>query len=284
MTERGEEVIKSLPAEFGVVAVAGMYRTGKSYLLNRMLLNRQKGFSVGPTVNPCTKGLWIWSKPIFAIGEKNKRLPIILIDTEGFGALDEDSNHDIRIFTLSILLSSYFIYNSVGSIDEHALTNLNFVINLSRFIKLKRGEENSDPEELSHLFPSFLWVLRDFGLQLIDDNGENITPKEYLEKVLEGNKSVNDAKNKIRRLIKAYFKDRDCFTMVRPLTNENQLQSLENMAAEKLRPEFLEQILQLRKKVFSRVKIKTFKGKALNSEMYLNLIKQNLYFLFRHIL
>ena len=250
-----------------------MYRTGKSYLLNRMLLNRQKGFSVGPTVNPCTKGLWIWSKPIFGTGEKGKRLPMILIDTEGFGALDEDSNHDIRIFTLSILLSSFFIYNSIGSIDEHALQNLNFVINLSKFIKLKSVDEDTDPEELSHLFPSFLWVLRDFGLQLIDDNGESITPKEYLEKVLEGTKSINDPKNKIRKLIKAYFKDRDCFTMVRPLTNENQLQSLESLEPDKLRPEFLEQILQLRKKVLSRVKVKTFKGKALNSEMYLNLIK-----------
>jgi len=35
--------------------VAGMYRTGKSYLLNRMLLNRSNGFGVGPTINPCTK-------------------------------------------------------------------------------------------------------------------------------------------------------------------------------------------------------------------------------------
>ena len=137
MTEQGEEVIKSLKGEFGVIAVAGMYRTGKSYLLNRMLLNRQKGFSVGPTVNPCTKGLWIWSKPIYGNGENGKRLPMLLIDTEGFGARDEDSNHDIRIFTLSILLSSYFVYNSLGSIDENALQNLNFVINLSKYIRMK---------------------------------------------------------------------------------------------------------------------------------------------------
>ena len=273
MTEQGEEVIKSLKGDFGVVSVAGMYRTGKSYLLNRMLLNRQKGFSVGPTVNPCTKGLWIWSKPIYGNGENGKRLPMLLIDTEGFGALDEDSNHDIRIFTLSILLSSYFVYNSIGSIDENALQNLNFVINLSKYIHLRSGDTETDPEELANLFPSFLWVVRDFTLQLIDDNGENITPKEYLEKVLEGNKSINDPKNKIRKLIKAYFKDRDCFTMVRPLTNEDQLQSLETLEPEKLRPEFLEQILQLRKKVLSRVKVKTLKGKALNSEMYLNLIK-----------
>ena len=250
-----------------------MYRTGKSYLINRMLLNRQKGFSVGPTVNPCTKGLWIWSKPIYGDSGKGKRLPLLLIDTEGFGALDTDSNHDIRIFTLAILLSSYFLYNSVGCIDESALQNLNFVINLSKFIRLKSGDKETDPEALSNLFPSFLWVLRDFSLQLIDDNGENITPKEYLEKVLEGNRNIQDPKNKIRKLIKAYFKDRDCYTMVRPLTNENQLQNLEDLPPEKLRPEFLEQIIGLRKKVLGRVKVKTLNGKPLTGEMYLNLVK-----------
>ena len=39
---------------------------------------------------------------------KEKDYLILLINTEGFGALDTDSNHDVRIFTLAILLSSYF--------------------------------------------------------------------------------------------------------------------------------------------------------------------------------
>jgi hypothetical protein len=29
-----------------------------------MLLNRQRGFGVGPSINPCTKGLWVWGTPI----------------------------------------------------------------------------------------------------------------------------------------------------------------------------------------------------------------------------
>ena len=273
LTEEGENVIKSIKGEFGVVSVAGMYRTGKSYLLNRMLLNRQKGFSVGPTVNPCTKGLWLWSKPIYGTSEKGKRIPILLIDTEGFGALDTDTNHDIRIFTVAILLSSFFAYNSIGSIDENALSNLNFVINLSKFIKLNNDSSNDEPEDLASIFPSFLWIVRDFTLQLIDDNGDQISAKDYLEKVLEGNRNKNDPKNKIRRLIKTYFKDRDCFTMIRPLTNEGQLQNLEDLPVEKLRPEFLEQILSLRKKILNRVKVKTLNGKPLNSDMYLNFIK-----------
>ena len=62
---------------------------------------------------------------------------MLVMDTEGLGALDEDSNHDVRIFSLAILLSSYFLYNSVGSIDENALSSLSLVINLTKHIQLK---------------------------------------------------------------------------------------------------------------------------------------------------
>ena len=129
---------------------------------------------------------------------------------------------------------------------------------------MRNGEKETDPEELANLFPSFLRVLRDFSLQLIDDDGETITPKEYLEKILEDTKNMQDPKNKIRKLIKAYFKDRDCFTMIRPLTNVGQLQNLEQLPMEKLKPEFLDQILNLKKKILGRVKVKSLNGKALN--------------------
>jgi hypothetical protein len=32
--------------------------------------------------------------------------------------------------------------------------------------------------------PNFVWVVRDFSLQLIDDKGTHITQKEYLENAL----------------------------------------------------------------------------------------------------
>ena len=49
------EFLRSIPQPLAIVGVAGMYRTGKSYLLNRVILNRGNGFGVGPTINPCTK-------------------------------------------------------------------------------------------------------------------------------------------------------------------------------------------------------------------------------------
>jgi len=107
---------------------------------------------------------------------------VIIVDSEGIGALDEDQNHDTKIFTLAVLSASTFIYNSVGSIDENALQNLSLVVNLSKNIQINAHSEDEevDPEELSQYFPSFCWVVRDFSLQLINGNGDTITPNEYL--------------------------------------------------------------------------------------------------------
>ena len=134
--------MSSLTQKIGVISVCGKYRTGKSYLLNKLFLEnlnafdqnetKKVGFNVGPTIEPCTKGLWIWKEIFYAPSDTKKELPILIIDTEGLGAFDEEENHDAKIFLLAILLCSLLVYNSVGSIDENALTNLSLVVNLSK--------------------------------------------------------------------------------------------------------------------------------------------------------
>ena len=170
-----EEVIKKLSNPLGIISVAGMYRTGKSYLLNRMLLNRSSGFSVGPSINPCTKGLWMWTKPIPAHTPQGKPINVIIIDTEGIGATDEDHNHDNKIMTLAILLSSYFLFNSMGTIDESSIQSLSFIVNITKNIQQKNGNK-----DFTKYLPAFMWVIRDFALQLKNRNGQPITSKEYL--------------------------------------------------------------------------------------------------------
>lgn len=118
LTPQAEDFLTSLPEnrKLGIISIVGRYRTGKSFFVNRVLLDQMKGgFQVGPTINPCTKGLWLWKKTIPSTTHEDT--DIIVIDTEGFGGMDENANHDSRIFLFSLLLSSYFIYNSVGSID-----------------------------------------------------------------------------------------------------------------------------------------------------------------------
>jgi hypothetical protein len=123
ITEEAAALFRSIPENLGVISVAGKYRTGKSYLLNHILLDLKpgQGFGVGPTINPCTKGLWVWNQPIDVETMDGDRIKVLLVDSEGLGAFDEDTNHDTKIFLLAMLLSSYFVYNSVGSIDENAV-------------------------------------------------------------------------------------------------------------------------------------------------------------------
>ncbi len=66
--------------------------------------------------------------------ESEEDMDILIIDTEGFGGMDENVNHDTRIFLFSLLLSSYFIYNSVGNIDENSFNTLSLIINLAKDI------------------------------------------------------------------------------------------------------------------------------------------------------
>ena len=266
-------------SKIGIISLVGKYRTGKSFLLNRVILNTHKksGFTVAPTFKPCTKGIWIWSEPLI-INNKNcpNKFPCFLIDTEGLGAYVEEINHDSKIFLIAILISSLFIYNSFGAIDEMAITTLSFILNLSKLIKIKSLSHEDKEEELAEYFPSFLWLLRDFSLKLENLEGKEITEKEYLESALEnkaGNSDIINEKNEVRNLIKAYFPDRDCFTMVRPVEKEEELQNLQNLPDNMLRKEFLEQAQNFRNKVFNLVTPKTFHKRALNGNMLIELIQ-----------
>ena len=263
----------------GIISLVGKYRTGKSFLLNRVLLNRQKnsGFGVGPTFRPCTKGIWIWSEPlIISNSQTSKPFPCFLIDTEGLGAYIEEINHDTKIFLIAILISSLFIYNSFGAIDEISLTTLSLVLNLGETIKIKSLSHKDTEEELAEYFPALLWLLRDFSLKLEDINGNAITEKQYLEKALEninGNDETIKEKNRVRNLIKTYFPERDCFTMVRPVENEKDLQNLEYLSDEELREEFLEQAQIFRDKIINITVPKTFHKKLLSGSMLLELVE-----------
>jgi hypothetical protein len=152
---------------------------------------------------------------------------------------------------------------------------LSLIVNLSKQLQIKNQKaEEADPEEVAKYFPSFLWVVRDFALKLLDQYGNVINSKEYLEGALKEQKGTSDnieKKNKIRRLIVNFFKDRDCYTMVRPTEEEKDLQLLQTANDDKLRPEFVEQMLSLRQRIFKRAKPKALNGKFITGELFLEL-------------
>lgn len=68
-----------------------------------------------------------------------------------------------------------------------------------------------------------------------------------------------------------FFRDRDCFTIVRPTEEEKDLQILQNLNDERLRPEFVDQMNGLRNRIFKRVRAKQLNGKYITGEMLLEL-------------
>ncbi|NXJ36048.1 GBP2 protein, partial [Ciconia maguari] len=100
-----------------------------------------------------------------------------------------DTKNDTWIFVLTILLSSTLIYNSQGAIDQQAMEQLHYVMKLSEHVKLKAAPKESadeleDSEKFVLFFPTFVWAVRDFTLQLEVD-GKEISEDEYLENSLK---------------------------------------------------------------------------------------------------
>ncbi|KAG5282807.1 hypothetical protein AALO_G00034830 [Alosa alosa] len=56
------QILEQIQQPVVVVAVVGLYRTGKSYLMNR-LAGKHTGFALGSTIESKTKGIWMWCVP-----------------------------------------------------------------------------------------------------------------------------------------------------------------------------------------------------------------------------
>jgi hypothetical protein len=277
-------LIKSINEKVCIVAVAGLYRTGKSSLLN-WLLGRNAGFTVGPSINRCTRGLWIWGTPIPGQLVSGEKCSIIILDTEGIGGVEGDSKYDARIFSLAILLCSSLVYNSLGSIDETAISNLSFIAQLSHHIRISSsaaegpGHDDADGEEdvsnFCKIFPSFVWVVRDFALQLVDSDGDPITPTQYLNSALEQSPGYDKAtleRNRIRNMLSAFFPDRTCVTLVRPISDEAALQQVDLIPYDQLREDFRDSMAILHQAVFGNLRPKSIDNKPLTGAMFAGLV------------
>ena len=177
----------------------------------------------------------------------------LVLDTEGLGAVDTASDdHDARIFALGMLLSSEFVYNSVGKLDEQALSQLGLVL---RFAQRIRSEgATAAATATAPAAPadwSLTWLVRDFALQLLHpDTQAPMTPSEYLEVALrEGDHDA--AKSSTRATIKQLFRRRACVTAPRP-ADEERLDRLHELADAELHPKFVAANDALRERVLRR--------------------------------
>ncbi|XP_012371138.1 guanylate-binding protein 6-like [Octodon degus] len=254
------EILEKISQPVVVVAIVGLYRTGKSYLMNR-LAGRNCGFPLGSTIQSKTKGIWMWCMP----HPVNPDHTLVLLDTEGLGDVEKgDPKNDSWIFALAILLSSTFVYNSLGTINHQALEQLHYVTELTELIKAKSSSNSDgvqDSTEFVSFFPDFIWAVRDFTLQL-QCNDNFITADQYLEKALKlisDDKLSAQASNSTRECIRKFFPKRKCFVFGWPTNNNSLLANIENVREDQLDPKFLEQTKTFCSYVLTHEKSKTLR-------------------------
>ncbi|KAB5535679.1 hypothetical protein PHYPO_G00120710 [Pangasianodon hypophthalmus] len=258
-----------------VVSVVGLYRTGKSYLMN-CLAGKQTGFALGSTIESKTKGIWMWCVP----HPHKTGHTLVLLDTEGLGDVNKgDSKNDAWIFCLAVLLSSTLVYNSRGTIDNTAVENLHhdslaccsYVTELAEQIKIKSPasraaevveEEEEEDSQFVQFFPNFIWTVRDFSLKLVIQKKGQVTEDEYLDFALQLKKGLNKKDtnyNLPRQCIRNYFPTRKCFVFPFPASQDKIVQ-LESLDESEICPKFLNVTHSFCDYVFAASKVKTVKG------------------------
>ena len=127
--------LKTIQGPVCVVSIAGPCRRGKSYILSRAF-DQGDVFPLGHSFDPETMGIWMWVVPEKYVDEHGREFTIVLLDSEGADAVGAEGRNDDSIFTLSVLLSSVLIYNSVGVPTRTDLEGLEYpftshIMNLS---------------------------------------------------------------------------------------------------------------------------------------------------------
>lgn len=322
---------RSLPPQ-SVVAAAGLYRTGKSFLLNALLNDASlrplddgetgadlggdgsaadgaadgaaeddlarpaaaRDFGVGSSVQACTKGVWLSARRLpdaEGLEGDAARRTLVVLDTEGLGSTERSGAYDCRVFSLALLLASVFIYNSRGTIDGDAVSKLSLVVQLTKHIRVtahgsdaaaggagSAGGSSGDqdaPAEFASVFPHFFWAVRDFAVRLERD-GRKISANEYLESALRPRDDLSEkgaTANAVRRLLTAFFPQRDCLCLATPVEEDSALASLGTATLGDLRPGFRRQLAALRRRVLAACveSPKRLYGRALTGAMLADL-------------
>eukprot|EP00826_Nyctotherus_ovalis_P021794 TRINITY_DN17100_c0_g1_i2.p1 TRINITY_DN17100_c0_g1~~TRINITY_DN17100_c0_g1_i2.p1 ORF type:complete len:242 (+),score=60.52 TRINITY_DN17100_c0_g1_i2:188-913(+) len=190
MEEEAIDVIRKISVPISLVCICGQSSTGKSYLFNKAILGKDNAFPIGFSKSYGKQGIWLWKRPL----TKDNNSAILLLNLE---AASIEMAKELSM--LGMLLSSLMIFSSAGSINESGLDAIAPLMDTAR--KLQAANEDSNH------FPSFLWILHDFALQLANSQGDKVTSRQCMEDALKSQKGCSEAvekRNAIRRLAVSY--------------------------------------------------------------------------------
>lgn len=176
--------------EVGVIAIAGEYRQGKSFLLNFFLqylqyrsknetvpkvieeadlpkvinekshpwlrdVKKNSGFQFKSGTTRDTTGINIWSEPYLIKSKSGKQLALLLMDSQGLYDKDTSTDDNVRLFTMVSMMSSLLMLNVKSNINSNQLKELQYFLNYA---------SNGTMTGTRKPFQTLTFLIRDFTL------------------------------------------------------------------------------------------------------------------------
>ncbi|OQV22613.1 Atlastin-2 [Hypsibius exemplaris] len=214
-----------------VVSVAGVFRKGKSFLLNFMVkylrslrcstpeaMDEQtwmgdgtdilEGFHWGGGCERVTTGIWFWSEPFLVKHSIEDDVVVLLMDTQGLFNPHSTTRDNATIFALSTLISSVQIYNVSNNIQLNELDIL-------QFITAYGGSALADQEPIGKPFQRLLFLVRDWSHP--DDHSYGMEGGGvYLKKRLQVSPDQHPELRSIAESLPRCFESVFCYLMPLP--------------------------------------------------------------------
>ena len=287
LNEEAIKIIQNIKEDLIIVFIFGKERTGKTFLMNLLInpednkksqikfpkISNKNILSSQMNLNSLfdnKKGVYFWTSPL---NKENSKEKILFIDTQGLNTNISENDLEYKLLTLILIISSLFIYNTIGDINSNSLNNLQLIMHLNDLINF--DQKNIDKDEMiSELCPKFIWTLRDFDSEKYKKI--NKIRDAYLEECLNDDRfkgKNNDEINMINKSLGKYFKKRECVIMPCPVEDEKELANLRKMNLHELNSDFQNEFEVLKKKVYESSEAKSLYGKKITGPFLVNLLQ-----------
>lgn len=205
-----------------VLAVAGAFRKGKSFLLDFLLryMNLQHedvwlrdedkpltGFKWRQGSKRETTGVLIWSEPFLVKRSSGEEIAVVLMDTQGTFDTQSSMKDSTVVFALTTMVSSVLVYNLMNNIQEDDLMNLQLFTSY--------GMMAQEEPDSAHAFQRLHFLVRDWGFPYEVPYGHQ-GGQHLLDEILMVTEKQHPAHQEVRRDLRKCFRDINCYLMPHP--------------------------------------------------------------------
>ena len=196
-------------SKLAILSINGPLGSGKSTLANNLINKKDTGFKVGEKM----EGIWIWGKPLIL----DNGTKLLILDCQGININNKDDKNNInqKLFILSILLSTCFIYITKGELTNNMIDDFLNFIDLSKKISVEEEYNNTQTinNNLKEYLPEIFFM-------------NDTLKKEEIQSIIEKNPEFEKFKNLFET--RNYLKSDEYKEILNKIKSEMKYKTIQN--------------------------------------------------------